>query len=170
MKGAALLPPHFELQDPALPGPWAQFVHDEQVSAKVFDSFKRSRRFKDLVECRLPAAIWDIWNDVAGMSLVIAAHHAAIREYIMLFPPAPGSRQEKYLTTHLNLTEKSHDPDFYLAVHAAWSEEAYCMQRPGLTVDEFRRFEGGGLTLGSLYCARPSFILRHLLPRAYRMH
>lgn len=149
-KGAGIVPVHLDLCDPALPGVWAQFVHDEQVADKAFDNFKRSQRFKSLVESRLPAAISDTWNDVAGLSLVIAAHHAAIREYMALFPPASGLRQEKYLTTHLNLTEKSGDPYFYLAVWGGSGEEAYCMQRPGLTADEFRQYASGELTMGSL--------------------
>lgn len=170
MKGAGFVRADLDLRDPALPGVWAHFVHDEQVADKAFDSFKRSKRFKSLVEHRLPAALSDSWNEIVGLSLVIAAHHAAIREYMALFPPAAGSRREKYLTTHLSLTEKSGDPYFYLAVLGASSEEAYCMQRPGLTADEFRQFASGELTMGSLYCARPCFILRQLLPRVFRMH
>ena len=150
--------------------PWANFVCDEQIADPAFDGFKRSKRFKDFVEVRVPVALADQWHDPADMALVIEAHRGAIQDFVTVFPPTPGSKQEKHLVTYLNLIEKSPNPDFFLAVVGAFSEEAYCLQRPGLTAAEYGHFTKGSFSLGGLYIARPSFILRHLLPRSFQTH
>ncbi len=151
-------------------GPWANFVHDEQLSGQAFDGFKRSKGFRDFVEVHMPVALADQWHERADLALVIETHGEVIQNYIALFPPTPGSKQEKHLTTYLNIIEKCPDPYFYLAVVGALSEEAYCFQRPGLTPKEFEYFTEGSFSLGGLYILRPSFILRHLLPRSFRSH
>lgn len=156
--------------DSARPGPWANFVNDEQLSDRAFDSFKRSKAFKDFVEVQMPVVLADRWHERVDMALVIEAHGEVIQNYITRFPPRSGSKQEKYLNTYLNLIEKCPDPYFYLAVVGALTEEAYCLQRPGLTTEQFGYFRKGSFSLGGLYLLRPSFILRHLLPRSFRSH
>lgn len=151
-------------------GPWTNFVQDGQLSAPAFDGFKRSKGFKDFVEVRAPTALAELWHDQVNMAVIIDAHREVILDYVAVFPPKPGSKQEKYLATHLNLIEKCPDPYFYLAVVGAMSEEVYCLQRPGLTPEEFEHFSKGSFSLGGLYILRPSFILRHLLPRSFRNH
>lgn len=153
-----------------LEGPWANFVHDEQLSGQAFDGFKRSKRFKDFVEVRAPVALADLWHVQADMAVIIDAHREVIRDYISVFPPKPRSKQDKHLTTYLNLIDKCPDPYFYLAVVGAMSEEVYCLQRPGLTPVEFDHYTKGSFSLGGLYVLRPSFILRPLLPRSFRNH
>lgn len=153
-----------------LKGPWANFVHDSQLSGQAFDGFKRSKRFKDFVEVRAPLALADLWHDRADMAVIMDAHREVILDYISVFPPKPGSQQDKYVTTYLKLIDKCSDPYFYLAVVGSMSEEVYCLQRPGLTPAEFDHYTKGAFSLGGLYVLRPSFILRHLLPRSFPTH
>jgi hypothetical protein len=148
-------------------GAWANFVNDDQLSAPTFINYKKPRLFRDFLDVLVPLALSDIWDLTADMSLIIRTHHAVLGEFKVQFAKNLSPDRAKSIDTHMKLAAANFDnPDMYLAVYGAFTPEVYCMQRPGLSIVQFDAFEKGNLTVGQLYVARPSFILRHVLPKA----
>lgn len=148
-------------------GAWANFVGDEQLSAPAFNTYKKPRLFRDFVDVLVPIALADIWDLTADMSLIIRAHHAVMGEFQDRFGKNLSPQRAKSIDTHTKLAATNFDnPDMYLAVYGAFTQEVYCMQSPGLSIAQFDALEKGKLTMGQLYQVRPSFILRHVLPKS----
>lgn len=148
-------------------GAWANFVGDDQLSAPAFIDYKKPRLFREFVDVLVPIALVDIWDLAADLSLIIRAHYAAMAEFQARFGKNLSVQRAKSIETHMKIAAADFDnPDLYLAVYGAFTPEVYCMQRPGLSVAQFDALEKGNLTIGQLYEARPSFILRHVLPKS----
>lgn len=145
-------------------GLWANFIFDEQLTHPKYTAYKVSRLFRSLVEDHVPAALSPRWDETCTLGTIIWAQHAAVLEYRRVVKPAPGTELGKFIENSL-IAMRSHDNlDLFLAVHNA-SEEAFCLQWPGLLQDEWEAMQDGHLTLEDVYVTRPAFVIRQLLPK-----
>lgn len=150
-------------------GAWTNFLADAQLAGPDFVPYLRSRRFRSLVEDRVPAALFARWDAVADLAAVVWAQHVAILEYRKVFRiPAAGDRARQ-IDRLLSITDPTNDMAMFLLVRDT-TEEGFCVQPPGLRPNEYADFAGGQLTLRQLYRIRPAFIFRTLLPGPVARH
>ena len=150
-------------------GAWANFLADAQLAGPVFAPYLRSRRFRILVEDRVPAALFPRWDAVTDLAAVIWAQHVAILEYRKAFRIPAGGERARQIDRLLSITDPTTDMEMFLLVRNT-TVEGFCVQPPGLRPNEYADFAGGQLTLRHLYRIRPAFIFRALLPRPVVRH
>ena len=150
-------------------GAWANFLADAQLAGPVFVPYLRSRRFRGLVEDRVPAALFPRWDAVADLAAVVWAQHVAILEYRNVFRIPAGGDRARQIDRLLSITDPTNDMEMFLLVRDT-TEEGFCVQPPGLRPNEYADFAAGQLTLRQLYRIRPAFIFRTLLPRPVARH
>lgn len=145
-------------------GAWTNFLADEHLAGPEFVSYMKSRRFRSLLEDRVPAALFLRWDAVADLAAVVWAQHVAILEYRNVFRIPAGSDRARQIDRLLSITDPTNDLEMFLLVRDT-TEEGFCVQPPGLRPNEYADFAAGQLTLRQLYRIRPAFIFRTLLPR-----
>lgn len=159
-----------QLQDLSFDGgPWTSFVCDEQLAEPQYNAIKESAAFRELVAISVPTALLPRMHCVADLETVIWAHHMALLEYRSACLRHIRRSVPKWVVAKLKVFNPLVGVQMFLDIRMT-TEEGYCFQRPGLSPGEYADFAAGRLTLDTLYCLRPAFILRPLLARPTGLH
>lgn len=149
------------------PSLWGNFIFDEQLAHPKYDVYKNWKLFRLLVEDHVPNALSSHWDSKLTMVTIILAQRTAILEFQRNLSPANRIHNLKFIENKLLTTkvpEDENELEFFLCVRDT-TEEAYCLQWPGLRDQDYAAMKDGRAILGEVYSRHPAFFFRELLPK-----
>ncbi len=140
--------------------PWDLVVSGDSV---WLGPLRRSEPFRDFINIEAPVAIDEIADEPVTISSLMEARHIIAKR----LSEKSKNKRLADIVARLALYKNA---DLFLEMIGS-NEEAYCLQMPGLSSDQFKRMKTGELTIGELYKENPIAILGPILPKnEYRMN